>query len=210
MAKAELHPDHGEYPGEVAEPTWLNWDNSDPPQLWEWSGPQDESAEPVRRVKCPPHPYQERYEAAVNRREEIKEESSETIAELRAEVERLREFQSHLELCVEALREIPLFNQCNTALQVHGNIKTLLAMDATASRRINELWSELAQLRTQLATAERERDALREALSECLATARSRTSAPVHARDDHSQNCGWCKVENVCSAALAAKGADNA
>lgn len=36
------------------EPTFEDWDNSDPPQWWLWAGePGDESAEPLRRLPEP-------------------------------------------------------------------------------------------------------------------------------------------------------------
>lgn len=32
---------------------WIAMDNSEPPQVWVWSGDRDESAEPVRRLFLP-------------------------------------------------------------------------------------------------------------------------------------------------------------
>ena len=94
------------------------------------------------------------------------------LAELRAEVERLRECESHLKACTESLGEVPLFNQCNGPLQVHGNIKTLLAMDASASRRIESLEEQLATLTARAETAERERDAWKHSYDAVLSQAR--------------------------------------
>jgi hypothetical protein len=70
--------------------------------------------------------------------------------------------------------------------------------------RLDELVnSAMADMECRLATVEAERDEARRQLAEIHKIARLRTVG--HARDDHSQNCGWCQVEKL-SAARAAGG----
>jgi hypothetical protein len=57
-------------------------------------------------------------------------------------------------------------------------------------------------------SAERERDALREALAWCKREAHAQTAHPIHSRDDHA--CGWCEVYRTAKAALATQGATDA